>query len=213
MLIGHTGFIFLGTPLWAYIIGRLAFPLFAFLIANGAYHTKNPRAYLTRLFIFGVISQYPFILASRIPDPSYYALNIFFTLFLGLLAIHTTKNRSMFRKTFIIIFCAFAGEIFQVDYGALGVLSIISFYYFYNSKLKILISQSIIFICIVLAQAIELQYTYPNIQINALYALPYALLALIFIFLYSGKEGHKMRYVFYGFYPLQYVVFLLLHYL
>ena len=76
MTIDHVGFFFFPDIEVLRIIGRLSFPLFAWLIANGAYHTKNMHAYLVRLFIFALISQVPFSLAFRLISPLDTGLNI-----------------------------------------------------------------------------------------------------------------------------------------
>src|SRR5207244_4281126 len=87
MIIDHVGLFFFPEYTLFRIVGRIAFPLFAWLIANGAHFTRNIRAYLTRLFALAVISQLPFTLANQqIGAPLLY-LNVVFTLSLGLLAI------------------------------------------------------------------------------------------------------------------------------
>ncbi|MFN2363319.1 MAG: TraX family protein, partial [Halarsenatibacteraceae bacterium] len=63
MLIDHIGSIIFPEYIILRVIGRLAFPLFAFLITEGYRHTSNINRYLVRLSIFALISQYPFWLA------------------------------------------------------------------------------------------------------------------------------------------------------
>ncbi len=87
MLIDHIGAVIFPDIIVLRIIGRLAFPLFAFLITEGYRHTSNFNRYLGRLFIFAIISQYPFWLAFGFDA----GLNIFSTLFLGLIAIHSSE--------------------------------------------------------------------------------------------------------------------------
>ena len=67
--------------------GRLAFPLFCFLLVEGFVHTHNVKGYLGRLVLFGLLSEVPFDLAFfRTPfDPS--AQNVYWTLALGVLAM------------------------------------------------------------------------------------------------------------------------------
>lgn len=210
MIIGHIGLFFFGDPLLMYAAGRLAFPLFAWLVANGAIHTKNTESYLKRLLIFAFISQVPYILVNRFLNPNYWTLNILFTLFLGLLAITITKNKSLPIKIFILVMFFMGGYLLQVDYGGLGILSIAAFYYFFSSKLKIIISQFIIFSFINLALLFSVLSQLPKLDTNLLYFIPYGILSLIPIFRYTGKQGKKMKYLFYVFYPLQYVVFFII---
>ena len=87
MVIDHVGLLFFPQILWFRAVGRLAFPLFAWCIANGAYYSKNRETYLKRLFLFALVAQIPFILMSRLVDPSFWGLDVLFTLFLGLAAI------------------------------------------------------------------------------------------------------------------------------
>ena len=72
--------------------GRLAFPLFCFLLVEGFVHTHNVKGYLGRLVLFGLLSEVPFDLAFfRTPfDPS--AQNVYWTLALGVLAMAGLKH-------------------------------------------------------------------------------------------------------------------------
>ena len=45
---------------WMTCVGRLAFPIFAFMIAEGCYYTSNVKKYMLRLFLFAIISEIPF---------------------------------------------------------------------------------------------------------------------------------------------------------
>jgi hypothetical protein len=97
MLIDHIGAVFntsvfsLDTYWVLRYIGRVAFPVFCFLIVEGAVHTHNRKAYLLRLGFFALLSEIPFNLAFN--DKLIYAnsTNVYFTLFLGLLAITVTQ--------------------------------------------------------------------------------------------------------------------------
>ena len=75
MFIDHYHFV-IGGSLILNIIGRLAFPIFAFSLNEGYFHTSNLKKYLIRLFIFAIIIQIPAILFKL-----NYPVNIFFTLF------------------------------------------------------------------------------------------------------------------------------------
>ncbi|MCJ7714565.1 conjugal transfer protein TraX, partial [Candidatus Bathyarchaeota archaeon] len=93
MTIDHIGYTLFPDLTILRIIGRLAFPLFAYLIALGLNSTKKPSKYLLSLLIFGFISQIPYFLVFNIQP--FERLNIFFSLFLGALTIYYFKKRSL----------------------------------------------------------------------------------------------------------------------
>ena len=66
MLSDHLWSIFFPNQVWLYVIGRLAFPIFAFMIVEGFFRTKNRKKYLIRIFIFAIISEIPFNLFSSL---------------------------------------------------------------------------------------------------------------------------------------------------
>lgn len=72
--------------------GRLAFPIFCFLLVEGFVYTHNVKGYLGRLVLFGLLSEVPFDLAFfRTP----FALdhqNVYWTLALGVLAMAGLKH-------------------------------------------------------------------------------------------------------------------------
>ena len=99
MLIDHTAEVLINhnaaltDPIWAQIyvlmrgIGRIAFPIYAFLLVEGFLHTRDVKKYLARMLTFAVVSEIPFDLAV-FHTPFYWGYqNVFFTLFLGLLAL------------------------------------------------------------------------------------------------------------------------------
>ena len=90
MFIDHYHYIIGGNQIFN-IIGRIAFPIFAFSLNEGYFHTSNLKKYLIRLFTFAVIIQIPAILFKL-----NYPVNIFFTLFFGLLAIYILNLKNNF---------------------------------------------------------------------------------------------------------------------
>lgn len=95
------------------IMGRFAFPLFAFMIARNGLYTRSPGKYIALLFLFGLISQpiYAFALEHPLLDP----LNVLFTLGLGLLAVQAWLQGYWWALPFII------GAGWFVDYNMEGV--------------------------------------------------------------------------------------------
>jgi hypothetical protein len=212
MVIDHIGLFFFPHAIWMRWVGRISFPLFAWLIANGAKHTRNFEGYLGRLLLLALISQIPFMLANRVIDPSFAYLNVVFTLSFGLGVIYLIKR---YGNTFLtiaatVLACALA-QALAMDYGAFGILLIVAFYVFYESKLLTLIGAGSV---LAATFAGYLLLTSHTLDIRPFfYASRYeiiGLLSLLPILSYDAKEKPKWKMLFYYFYPLQYVVFYLL---
>jgi len=114
MTVDHVGAILYPEFTVLRFIGRLSFPLFAYLLILGIENTRNIRNYFTRLFIFALISQVPFFLA--LDYGPFDSLNIFFTLSSGLLFIYFFKKSSVF-----VLVPVFASLILPFDYGIYGI--------------------------------------------------------------------------------------------
>ena len=200
MVIDHMGLFFFPQIIWFRVVGRLSFILFAWLIANGARYTKNIDGYIKRLLIFALISQIPYSLAFYVLGAEQ-ALNIFFTLALGLIAIKFIKQTDNYKVwAAAIIVTSLIAELINSDYGALGVLSISLFYVFYNNIGQTAVSQTILY----------LLFSLLNPQNNISIIQPAALISLAFIKEYNGKSGPRFKYLFYAFYPAHLVVLILL---
>lgn len=138
MVVDHAAVMLLqetGTLYWSMrLIGRLAFPLYCFLLAEGFCHTRSAGRYLGRLAALAVLSEIPFNLLNRgaAADPMHQ--NVMFTLFLGLLALWgnmTLQNRG---KAFAgLLWCACMAalaEVFRTDYGWAGVALVVCLHRF-----------------------------------------------------------------------------------
>ncbi len=117
MTVDHVGVILYPEFTVLRIIGRLSFPLFAYLLILGMESTSNLRNYFIRLFLFALISQVPFFLALDYEPFGY--LNIFFTLSFGLLFVHYFKKTSVYA-----IVPMFASFILPIDYSVYGLAMI-----------------------------------------------------------------------------------------
>jgi len=216
MFLDHFGSIFFENFNLLNLFGRIAFPIFAFQISEAYIHTKNLKKYFFRLFIFALISQIPFYLFLR--DAGYgvstVTLNIFFTLLLGLICIilydyfcnidltlpigKTLKfNISKLFGILCICMIAMLSHVLNVDYGFWGVLVIFSFYLFKNNKLAMIFS--FILLCIAKYATWSILYGF---NIVYLYSCIATSIPIIFISLYNGKQGPKIKYLLYLFYPL-----------
>ena len=92
MVVDHFGHILYPDVLFLQIIGRLAFPIFAYLIVLGVESTKKPMKYMVTLLVFAIISQVPYYLAFDI-EP-FDRLNILFSLLLSAITIYYYNKRS-----------------------------------------------------------------------------------------------------------------------
>ncbi len=128
-------------------VGRLAFPIFCFLIAEGAYYTRSMPKYLARLAAFALISTPPYNLVHGSVWYSPDNVNVFFTLFFGLAAIYamTALPQGIFRRLGknklaeskavctlfglpLCVLCYFAAYWMDTDYGEYGVAAILIFW-------------------------------------------------------------------------------------
>jgi hypothetical protein len=217
MTIDHIGLLFFPGESVFRIIGRLAFPIFAFMIAEGARYTRNKLKYFLQLFILGVICQIVYFIA----DGSLY-MCILITFSLSLLILFALKEFkiALFEKkrngkrialtSFLLIgavaLAYIACEYLEIDYGFGGVLCPVfaSIFDFHGvevpEKIKALDrvwARTLTFGAGILIHALCSEL---SIQIYALYAL-------ILLLLYSGERGrYKMKYFFYLFYPIHLVV-------
>jgi len=137
MIIDHMGATFPETfGLWFRVVGRLAFPIYVFLIAEGFFHTKNPAKFLLRLFVFAIISE-PFfdiaIKGAAIADINFLAdTNIFYTLFLGgaaIVAYQLLRDKISFLAFAPLALFMWLAHALTSDYGAYGVLFIFAMYW------------------------------------------------------------------------------------
>lgn len=198
---------------WLTCIGRLAFPIFAFLIVEGYFHTSNLKNYVKRLFIFALISEIPFnfIMGNQLFYPLHQ--NVLWTFLLSIWLIHLNekvKNKKKIKRILVgictILLGYILGIITFVDYYNSGILIILVFYFFRGNKWWNYLGQ---FLCLYYINIEMLSGLFYEINLfgNTYFLVRQglALLSLIPIWLYKGKEGYKnkiLQYVYYWFYPI-----------
>lgn len=181
-------------------LGRISYPLFAFLLVEGYVHTSNLNKYYKRLFVFALISQIPFMLFRTLVG-DWKVLNIMFTLILGLIAITVyDKVKKEYISFPLCIIIILIGKVIKVDYEWYGVAVILILYIFRENKILKIISYSLL----TLLNFYILGYDLSNIIIIKFF-IAY-LIPLIFITLYNGKQGRKIKYFFYWFYPIHMLI-------
>ena len=222
MLLDHMWATIIPGNQWMTNVGRLAFPIFAFLIVEGFTHTSDLNKYIKRLFVFALISEIPFNLIYTGSWVFPFHQNIMFTLLLGLLCISEidkikkNKELKIRTKSFLkIILFLLISVIGFVDYGITGVLTIIIFYIFKDFKLAWLgqlISLILLYVVFFKGQSVvinilDFEYFLPIQSIGVLSLIP--------IWLYNGKKGKKnkiLQYLFYWFYPMHMLGLYLIYY-
>lgn len=207
MLCDHIAVVFFESQYIMRSIGRLAFPIFAFLIVEGYIHTSDVKKYAIRLFAFSLVAQIPYVLAF---SGKAYSPNVIFTLFLGLVSIYILDTSESTSKFMVPIALALIAELLSSDHGAFGVMMIIIFYMYKPMKKKI-IAGAILIICM---QALIIIGN-KNIDKYSFIMLFY-LAPLILIYLYNGRKGltNKIsKWFFYIFYPLHLILIWLINFL
>ena len=206
MLIDHTGAAFPDIfPFWFRCVGRLAWPIFAYLLAEGFRHTKAPEKFLMRLLAFAVISEIPFDIVTGNTISFAANNNIFYTLFLGGMAIclcERMKERRNWQTMAVIaaiIPTAILAEILTVDYGGMGVLFIFAMY-----AIKPKTPRLMAFGAFALSQFIPLAAAFVMgivIPLKYMLMLSFALATVPLIAMYNGERGIKAKWLFYYVYP------------
>lgn len=182
-----------GTYTICRMIGRIAFPIFCFLLVEGFIHTGNAKKYAIRLFAFALISEIPFDLAFKSEVLEFGSQNVFFTLAIGFVTLIAYKKveEKEFQNKFTKILCQilvgmvgmFVAQILMTDYSALGVLVIVMFYVLRENRFYQIASGGILFL--------------ENMS---------ALFAFLPILAYNGKRGMNVKWAFYIFYPAHLLV-------
>lgn len=202
MLIDHLGAAIFPEQLWMRYIGRLAFPIFCYLIVEGFIHTKDVNKYGARLLIFALISEIPFDLAFYGTAISWEHQNVFFTLFLGLLSlIVISGNGVLISKIISVVLAMIAAWSFGTDYGGAGVLLIVCFYLFRNNKWKSAIAFFVINFFFITRYS-NFEYLWKYHLFWNFYIQDVAFLSILPIGLYNGTRGYNMKWFFYLFYPV-----------
>ncbi len=195
MLIDHMGAILFPQYIQLRIVGRLAFPIYCFLLAEGAVHTSNIRKYELRLLLFACLSEAPFDMAFW-GGLTLEHQNVFFTLFLGAVVIEQFKahEERWFGIGAFLLACPLA-EYMNTDYGAKGVLFILCFYLF----------RQFAFVKQAVFASLNYALAQGGVQV-------YACFAAFPMLLYNGRRGPRMKYFFYVFYPAHLLILYLIKY-
>ena len=215
---------------WCRIIGRLAFPIFVYLIAEGCRHTKSMERYLLRLGAFALISEIPFDMAFHQSHDSYFSVdfmngaNIFYTLFLGALGIYThqlirekcrVKWQAWLFTPVVVFALMMLADYFSTDYGPYGVAFVFIMHIIPIKPFRL----AAMALCCAYqfeSASLGLLYRFTGIPALSRYAfttngfivamLIGCLSSVLLAALYNGKRGYGMKWLFYFAYPAHLLV-------
>lgn len=190
-------------------IGRMAFPIYCYLLVEGFSHSRNLQKYTKRLLVFALISEIPFDLAFNSTVLEFSYNNVFWTLWIGLVMMRTLqwverKTEIQVNQVFVqnflyfcrglvciaIVLCAMglAEFVFQTDYGAAGVAAVACMYFLRSYPMWGF--GAAVGVLAILSSGMEL----------------FALLMLVPLYFYDGTRGKQLKYFFYAFYPVHLAV-------
>lgn len=198
MLIDHVGYVF-ALPIWFRVVGRLAFPIFCFLMAEGVAYTRNAKKYGLRLFIGVLLSELPFDIVF-FGQPTWAHQSVMVTLLLGFLALEAMKQTDQFwLKLLLAIPFSAAADLLHTDYSGNGVLLVCLF------GLVRDLPYAALWQCLGTAVMCWLigGYRMPLFGIRVPIEL-FGVFALIPILCYHGKKRTKskaLQWIFYLYYP------------
>ena len=220
MLIDHTGLILFPNQMIFRIIGRLAFPIYAYCIAEGFRYTRNRFKYFLRIFLLGLFCQIVYTIVSH---DFYIGILLVFSISIIIMtftecvktsvqgkksALSSFVSRVFHRditneqdKVLSLVLCcasimaAFVLCIYvDVDYSFFGIMLPVFTSFFSDRKQRlVMFSACLIALCIDLTDTLMIQY--------------WSLAAIPLIAMYNGERGkHSLKYFFYVFYPLHLAV-------
>lgn len=203
---------------WMTCIGRISFPIFAFMIVEGYFHTKNLKKYVSRLLVFAVISEIPFNLAmgSQVFYPLHQNVLWSFLISIGLISLNekAKATHKIWKQISVgcvtVILGYILGILTMVDFYHAGILTVLVFYFFKQRKWWSYLGQ---FLCLWYINTEVLGgFGYEIEMFGEIYFIHrqgFALLALIPIWLYRGRQGYHskiLQYMYYAFYPLHLLI-------
>lgn len=213
MTIDHAGLLLMDNNKLMRIIGRIAFPIFAYMIAEGCRYTKNKRKYFSRIFALGILCQMVYYIAEHNVDQG--ILMTFSVSILLSFAVLWVENKIreltedgghgnqkllwLFPAVLIFLTAVICGEIrlfpggwhISFDYGFYGIMLPVLIVLGRDKTQKLLLAAAGIILIALSAGGIQW----------------FSLFALIFLICYNGQRGRRnMKYLFYIYYPLHMAV-------
>lgn len=201
MTIDHIGLTLFPQVLWWRLVGRLAFPIYAFLVAEGCLHTRSMPKYLHSMALMALLCQVVYFVAM---GSLYQCILVTFSLSIGLcMLLKRAKEKKTFSWYLLTVLAVatvwflteelpilFAHTDYGVDYGFLGVMLPVALYLTPKKIWKLLVTAGIL-----LLMSATNWVQFPSV------------LAVAFLAFYNGTRGkHNLKHIFYWYYPIHLVV-------
>ena len=211
MTLDHVGVIFFADQIWWRIFGRLAFPLFAFFVAEGTKHTRNKLRYFLVIFALGVVCE---IFARAFAHTTECNILLTFAVSIGIIYAldwlkksvrHGKTSHAIWASVVLVLAIGFAFVVSHIlpqhiswfggfDYGFFGIMVPVFVSVFDNKWLKLLCFATSLVLMVLL------RTPYWAVQW-------FCLVAVVLVLFYNGKRGKvNIKYLFYAYYPLHLAV-------
>lgn len=191
------------------VIGRLAFPIYCFLLVEGSVHTRDPKRYVLRLLIAALLSEVPYDLAIY-GELNWHHQSVMITLLLGFIMLETLKKcPKLWQKIYTVLVYACGAEILGADYGAEGIFVIALFALTREMPYRLLV-QFLGLWCIFSPNHLMALNWLGRFSITV---QEWAVFAVVPIALYDGRKFTKskaLQWAFYLFYPAHLLVLYLI---
>ena len=221
MLMDHLWATLLPAREWLTCAGRVAFPIFAFMAVEGYFHTRSFKKYILRMLLFAVLSEIPFDLMYG--GTWFYPVhqNVLWTFLLSLLGVWLMEQVRKKGKTWMyLLVCVLVvpaglvlGTLCMVDYYGVGVLTVFVFYFLHGRKWWCFLGQLAALYWLNVELLGGLMYPVQLFGMEfELCQQGLALLALVPIWLYRGRQGchsKPFQYACYAFYPVHMLLLVL----
>lgn len=218
MLVDHIGYVFFPNELFFRLIGRIAFPIYAFLLAQGFLYTHNKNKYLKKIGIVALISEIPFNLAffNKIFYIEYQNVLVLFFIALSSLMLYEKQKSKNKDGYYVLMISSLLTIILKPDYNLKGLLLIYMYYFLSKNKENYKMNKFTTIIITTLFATIEFieQFIFYNGNINTFFVntgFIYlgVIIAGLLLAAYNTKLGIKnkiINIIFYLFYPIHILV-------
>lgn len=213
MTVDHAGAVFFPDQLWMRVIGRMTMPIMCYLVAVGYSRTRNVRRYMLRMLAFGVVSIVPYTLCfyrygGLIPTPFVIdgtpvalALDVMFTLFLGLCVLWARDNVKGGAQYAIIAGAVVLSSF--CDWAIYGVLLVWGMGWAAQDQKKSCAVIAGVAALMFLSEVLQSYLGYGAVILGGWSYVMFGMLLVVpVLLLYNGKRGPDMRWFFYAYYPL-----------